>query len=156
MIRVERCLYKDASYVTNSEVKTQEFPLTLDEITPYIQDKGKEAYLAKVGNRAVGHAIVIFEKEETVCRLVSIGVDTKFRRVGVARKIIKKIIVDADVEGCSSVSILVPSYQIDDKEDPWNIEHWLWRMEFKAVGTRGVCRRYCKDYDWYVFERKIR
>lgn len=153
MIRIDRALFKDMGHITASEVATQEFPLTVDEIKTYVMDKGKEAYLATVTGRAVGHALVTYDKDKGFVTVDSIGVNPKFRRAGVGSRLLAKICIEANAEEFDRVRILVPSYAVEDKDDPWNVEHWLWRNSFKAIGSEPGCFRYGREYDWYVFER---
>jgi len=52
------------------------------------------------------------------------------------------------------VAMFIPCYLVEDKEDPWCVEEWLWKLNFKAVGTvRDGVRRYNKDFDLHIFER---
>lgn len=153
MIRIERCMFKDLGHLAAGEVATQEYPLLTDEIKPYVMEKGKEGYLAKVSARVVGHALATFDKSKSYAILDSIGVNPKFRGAGVGTKLVTHIMMSANVEGFDKVHIYVPNYAIEDKDDPWNIEHWLWRNHFKAVGVKPGCWRYGREYDWYIFER---
>lgn len=153
MIRIERALYKDLGHLTAGEIATQEFPMTLDEAKPYVMDKGRDAYVAKLSSRVVGHALVTIDESNKTTLIDSIGVNPLFRKVGVGRKMMETISLAARAAG-DSLKIKVASYLVDDKEDPWNIEGWLWKMGFKAanVETDG-CFRYGRNYDLYVFEK---
>lgn len=153
MIQVEKCLLKDLGHITQMEINTQEFPLLIDDIKPYTLEKGKEAYLAKASKRIVGYALIEFDKFKGVAFIDSIGVHPNFRKVGVGARLAKYIRTQAYAEDMVKVQMLVPSYVVDDKEDPWNILGWLRKIGFRAVGVQEGCFRYGRLYDWYIFER---
>jgi GNAT superfamily N-acetyltransferase len=156
MIRIEVCKFRDLGRVTNFEAATQEFPKNQEEVKHIFESPSKDAYCAYVGTRAVGCCLVTFDKAHGVTAIDSIGVHPLFRRIGVATKLTAHVLSVSHSDGMDKLNILVPSYLVVDKEDPWNIEHWLWRTQFKAIGTMpDPCRRYGKDYDLYVFERKF-
>lgn len=154
MIRIERAIYKDIGHLTNGEIATQEYPLTLDEIKPFCMEKGQDAYLALLSGRAVGYALAVYDKSNDFAELRSIGVLPKFRQVGIGGRLVSKICMEANADGFAKVRAYVPSYAIEDKDDPWNVEQWFWRNEFKAVGTKPGCYRYGHEFDWYIMERQ--
>lgn len=155
MIRVEKCLFKDMGHLTNMEIATQEFALTQDEVKPYVMDKGKDAWLAKVGTRVVGYVLATLDEKDNVVILDSIGVHPNFRKVGVGKRLVEHLSLQAHAAGHSKVITFVADYLIEDKDDPWNIEHWLWRMGFKAAGVmHNECFRYGRYCDLYIFERQ--
>ena len=152
MIRVEQCLFKDMGHLTNMEIATQEFPYMQDEVKPYVMDKVKDAFIAKVGARVVGYILVTYEKD--IALVDSIGVHPNFRKVGVSRKLFAHLWAKAYSNGISTIQILVADYLIEDKEDPWNLEEWLWKLGFKAVGVKSAeWYRYGRHTDVYIFER---
>jgi ribosomal protein S18 acetylase RimI-like enzyme len=156
MITIQLCKFQDLGRVTNFEAATQEFPLNQEEMKKLFQDQNQDAYAAYVGKRMVGHTLVTFHKPQGFTLITSIGVHPHFRRVGVATKMVGKIAAVSFSDGLSHLRIEVPSYLVEDKDDPWNIEHWLWRLQFKAIKTRtDACNYYGRDYDLYVFERRV-
>lgn len=155
MIKVERAHVRDMGHVTSLELHTQEYPKSTEEMKSYcmpVAGSGKQAYLALITSKQVGHALVDFNKTLKYCMIESIGVHPSFRKAGIGRKLVEKISIDAYVDGLP-VRIAVASYLVDDLEDPWNIEQWLWKLGFKAVGVGDECFRYGKLYDFYIFER---
>lgn len=155
MIRVELAQARDMGRVTSSELHTQEYPKSIEEMKEYclaVIGSEKQSYLAYIATKAVGHAFVSYSKKD--CMIESIGVHTSFRKSGVGRAIVDKITEDANKRNYG-VKIMVASYAIDDLQDPWCIDHWLWKLGFKAVGVGDVCFRYGKNYDYYIFERLV-
>ena len=152
-------MIRDLGAVSNLELTIQEYPLLTDDIKPYLIEKKHHVYLGRLNSKPVAYAFVRFDKgcdeSLTAAELVSIGTHKAFRHKGFSTAILARVCKDALAEGISSLQTLVPSYAIDDKEDPWNIEHWLWRNQFKGAGTKRGCFRYGRDYEWYVFERKF-
>lgn len=155
MIQVEKCFFKDLGKITGLEIKTQEFPFTIDEIKPYALEKSKDAYLAKAAQKVVGHALVSWDEFKRVATIDSIGAHPDFRAAGVGTRIAKYVATQAYAQDMHTLRMWVPSYAVEDSEDPWNIQHWLWKIGLKATGTKPGCFRYGKEYDWYCFERNI-
>lgn len=155
MIRFETALFKDLGHITNLEIKAQEYPFTIDEIKPYALEKSKEAYLARAANKYVGTALVSWDEFKRVATIDSIGVHPEFRAVGVGTRLLKHITTQAYAKDMHTLRIWVPSYAVEDHEDPWNIRKWLEKNGLKAAGTKPGCFRYGHDYDWYRFERNI-
>lgn len=156
MIRVSKVAFMDMGHVTTLEIATQEFPILIDELKPYWTDETKRIYRAEIGKRTVGYVILTLDIFKRVATIDNIGVLPEFRKVGVGRRLVQEVVLAARVEGIEKIQMLVASYLIEDKEDPWNIEHWLWRMEFKASGVKtDNVFRYGKWYDDYIFERQV-
>lgn len=156
MIQIEMCKFQDLARVTNFEAATQEFPLDQDEMKQRFRSPSQDAYAAYVGKRMVGCALVTFNKPKGFALIDSVGVHPHFRKVKVGTMLVDRIATVAYSDGLSKLRIEVPSYLIEDKDDPWNIEHWLWRVQFKAIAMRADAA-YCygRDYDLYVFERPL-
>jgi ribosomal protein S18 acetylase RimI-like enzyme len=156
MIRVEETHIRDMGHLTSMEIRAQEFAKTSDDIKKYFMDPygtGMQAYLARIGGKVVGYALTDFDKDAQTCWITSIGTHPNFRKAGVSRKIVDHV-ANAAAPSNLIVKMEVASYLIDDKEDPWNIEHWLWKLGFKATGTlENGFTRYGKKWDSYTFER---
>jgi GNAT superfamily N-acetyltransferase len=106
-----------------------------------------------LGGREVGFALAEMNMSGSYI-IDRVGVHPKFRRVGIGRKIIERITLEAATENINKVIAIVPSYIIDDNEDPWNIEQWLWKLGFKAGKViTDHFHRYNQDYDGYLFQR---
>jgi N-acetylglutamate synthase-like GNAT family acetyltransferase len=156
MIHVERALMKDLGHATNIEIKSQEFPLLLDVAKAYIEDSDKEICLARIGNRRVGVAFVRMDKIDKCLVIGHLAVLPEFRHNNVSNQLMKYLCKLAWLEEIPKLRIYVPSYKIDDLEDPWNIRDWLYKQGFKATGvTHNDCKRYGKEYDTYQFERVL-
>jgi GNAT superfamily N-acetyltransferase len=157
MIRVETVQARNMGSVTSLELHTQEYPKSIEEMKEYclsVVGSEKQAYLAYISTEAVGHALVVYDKKTQDCMIESIGVHLSFRKAGVGRAIVDKITEDANKRNYG-IKIRVASYAVDDLQDPWCIEHWLWKLGFKAIGVGGECFRYGKTYDYYIFERLV-
>lgn len=140
-------------HVTTLEVATQEFPLLIDDLKKYFVDDKRAAYAAHIGNKTVGYVLVTFDKAVMIVN--SVGVHPEFRRVGVGSRLIRELGFIAQVEAIKTLRMLVASYLIEDKEDPWNIEQWLWRTEFKTGKIKHeTLYRYGKWHDEYIFEKE--
>jgi GNAT superfamily N-acetyltransferase len=148
MIQVFVAQIKDMGSVTSLNFQTQEFPLDVEELRPYFFDSTKRAILAKISTKHIAFACV--SMKDGITTIDAIGTHPQFRKHGVATLIVNK--AELIVKG-NRVRILVPDYQVDDRTDPWNIEQWLWKAGFKAVGSKPGCIRYNHDYDYYIFER---
>jgi GNAT superfamily N-acetyltransferase len=151
MIHTFVAQFRDMGAVTSLNFQTMEFPLEVEEIKSYLlEDEVKSVLLAKVSTKHIAFACVSIDRLAGVTVIDAIGTHPQFRKNGVATLLVNK--ADLLVKG-NKTRILVPSYQIEDKEDPWNIEQWLWKAGFKANVTVPGCHRYNRDYDYYVFER---
>jgi len=72
----------------------------------------------------------------------------------VSRRLLNEIVELSVKRDMVKIQMLVPSYTVDDMNDPWNIAGWLLKTDFKAAGIiADGCRRYNRDYDYYVFEK---
>lgn len=154
MIRIDKCLAKDIGYVTNLEIATQEYPLSFDTLKCYALENNRDAFLARVTNKVVGYMLVDFHPDNGYSVLKSIGVHRDFRNVKIGTKLVDYAAAESKRVGINKLVTYIASYLIEDKEDPWNIEGWLWKTGFKA-GTvlHNSVWRYGRDYDVYVFER---
>jgi ribosomal protein S18 acetylase RimI-like enzyme len=132
MIKVSKVGIRDMGHVTTLEVAIQEFPLLIDELKTYFVDDNKAAYAAHIGSKTVGYVLVTLNKD--VMTINSVGVHPKFRRAGIGSRLIRELgfVAQVEVEVVKTIRMFVASYLIEDKEDPWNIEQWLWRTEFKT------------------------
>jgi GNAT superfamily N-acetyltransferase len=157
MIRVEMAAYRDLGDITTLEIKGQEFPFTLQEAQAYVLgDSQKAAFVARIAKRAVGAALISMCPADAALVADHITVHPTFRGAGVSTALLNTLSVEGSKAGMLRLRINVPSYKVEDKEDPWNLEHWLWKHGFKAKHViDGECRRYGRDYDTYVFERSI-
>jgi len=154
MIRVYKGMLRDMPHVTNLDVQTQEFALDAEEVKQWFIQIGKAVYLAQLGKREVGFALMTYDKEKGTAFIDRVGTHPSFRQAGVGRRLVERVVLEATTESAKKVQMIVPNYAIDDKEDPWNIEQWLWKLGFKAVGVlTDHFHRYGRDYDGYVFER---
>lgn len=149
MIQAFVAQIKDMGSVTSLNFQTQEFPLEVEEVKSYLFDSNKNAILAKISTKYIAFACVTIK--EGVTTIDAIGTHPQFRRHGIATLLVNK--AELIASKLNRLRILVPSYQVEDKSDPWNIEQWLWKAGFKAAGTQPGCRRYNHDYDYYIFER---
>jgi hypothetical protein len=163
MIRAYRASFADMGSVTELDWRTQEFALGPENIKQYFLTASRGAYLAKVSTKHVGFACVTFDqfvKDKPaggIVHLNAIGTLQDFRRHHIATKIIERIDIEArNAENpFHRMQMLVPAYQADDMQDPWNIEHWLWKVGFKALKSiTGACSNY-GGCDYYLFERRI-
>jgi len=154
MIRVFKAEMRDMSYVVNLDLVTQEFAMDMDAAKSYFMGKSRVAYLAQVGGKSIAYATAMFDHFTNKVLIEAVGTHPEFRRVGVSRKLVDRIGLDAHAAGIRKVAMFIPCYLVEDKEDPWCVEEWLWKLNFKAVGTvRDGVRRYNKDFDLHIFER---
>lgn len=156
MIRISKVTFADMGHISTLEIATQEFPILIDELKPYWSEEIKRVYRAEIGDRTVGYVLLTLDVFKSVVMIDNIGVLPDFRKVGVGRRLIQESELVARIEGATKLRMLVASYLIEDKKDPWNIEHWLWRMEFMAVSVKNRnVHRYGKWHDDYIFERQV-
>ena len=154
MIRVELAQARNMGNIVTLELRTQEYPKLAEEIKEHCLtvDGGKQAHIASIATKIVGYVLTAIDKETSSCIIESIGVHQEFRKSGVGRALVDKV-TEGACKRKQSLKIRVASYAITDTEDPWCIEHWLWRLGFKAIGCDGECFRYGRNYDIYLFER---
>ena len=160
MIEVCKAQLRDMPHIVRLDVQTQEFALDVEgakkwfismETPPYV---ARYPFLARLGGREVGFALSVFDKLRGAMVIDRVGVHPKFRRVGIGRKIIERVVLESVTIESDKVQMIVPSYIVDDTQDPWNIEQWLWKLGFKATVTvSDHYRRYNRDYDGYIFQR---
>jgi hypothetical protein len=155
MMQSFKVQFRDMAHVTNLNLHTQEFPFDAKQVKEYFMSHNCNPYLCKVGARHVGFALATFDKFTDAVTLDLIGSRSAFRRVHVGTNLVERICVEGHTEGFKLLRMLVPSYLVDDMQDPWNIEGWLWKLNFKATKTVPGCYRYGKDYEYYHFERRI-
>lgn len=154
MIEVCKAPLRDMPHTVRLDVQTQEFALDVDEAKKWFTKDDRAPYIARLGGREVGFALVTFDTSKGTAIIDRVGTHPKFRRVGIGRKLVERIVLEATTEGIGKVQMLVPSYIIDDIQDPWNIEQWLWKLGFKATVTApDHFRRYNRNYDGYIFQR---
>jgi GNAT superfamily N-acetyltransferase len=136
------------------EIATQEYPLLIDDVRVFFTDDMKQVFIAEIRATKIGYILMDFDRREPIVRVASVGVLPKFRHHGVGSKLMEHACTQAYAGDVRDIRINVPSYQVDDLNDPWNIDHWLWKVGFKAIGVKhGECFRYGRDYDYYVFQR---
>ena len=154
MIEVRKAQIRDMPHVVRLDNQTQEFASDVDNAKQWFTKEGVAPYLARLGGREVGFAVAWFDKPKNMAVIDRIGTHPKFRRVGVGRKIVERVVLEATTENIDEILMIVPSYIIDDKEDPWNIEQWLWKLGFKAMRViSDHFHRYNRNYDGYTFKR---
>ena len=154
MIRVEIAQARNMGDIVTLELRTQEYPKLSEEIKEYCLtvDGEKQAHIARIATKIVGYVLTAIDKKTSSCIIESIGVHPEFRKSGVGRALVDKVTEEARKRE-QSLKFRVVSYAITDTEDPWCIEHWLWRLGFKASTCGGECFRYGQNYDMYLFER---
>ncbi|MHC4704408.1 MAG: GNAT family N-acetyltransferase [Planctomycetota bacterium] len=156
MIQVRKVTRSDLGTVHMMEVKTQEFPDDIVALEAVFALPTDSAFLAFVGKRAIGYAITTHDAPHKAILIDAIGVLPAFRRNGVSRKIVDRLCIEAHTAAANKLVLSVPSYVIEDKDDPWNLEHWLWRMQFVAVKTEPGGTYYGREYEHYIFERAVK
>ena len=153
MIKIDTLWARDLGSVIDLEIKSQEFPLSLDVARTYVEAADKCGFLATIGGREVGHLLLALNQVDK-CGIIRVSVHPSFRLKGVARKLIGMANKTVFTRGLGKLRINVPSYKVEDMEDPWNIKAWLQREQFKATGVvEGEYKRYGTSYDAYIFER---
>jgi N-acetylglutamate synthase-like GNAT family acetyltransferase len=150
LIKIAKAGTRYIGHVVRLEVLTQEFPLLLDDIKPYIDQHDMDVYVAKIQDKNVGHALVTFDAQRREAIIDSIGTHPDFRNNGVSRTLLKQISRDADHH--MDVYMYVPSYTMEDTDDTmWHIEPWTWKVGFKCIGERlDEYFRYGRTWDAYV------
>lgn len=159
MIRVDRAMVRDVGRIYETEYKSQEFAFTTDEIQKYMLTPGKVAWVASIGDRTCGSLLASECLEDNAVVVDHVSVIPRFRALKVSMKMLDKASDHALAtlkSGLACLRINVPSYLVEDKEDPWNIESWLWKAQFKAMDLiSNEIKRYNQNYDCYVFERSL-
>jgi N-acetylglutamate synthase-like GNAT family acetyltransferase len=144
----------DMGHVVGMELRTQEYPMLSNDVRPYFTEAMRQVYVADIQNRLIGYLMMNFLKDKSVAVIDSIGVLPLFRNKGVGKKLVDHASTAALANTVQDIRMYVPSYVVDDMSDPWNIDHWLWKIGFKAVGVvHAACFRYGYHYDYYIFER---
>lgn len=155
MIKIEKGLFRDMGHIVMNELKGREYPLGSDVVKIFFTDESRYVFLARISDRVVGHALISENHPDSICNLFSLVVNPQFRYKGVGRKLVQAITDSCDKQ-LEKIRVYVPSYQIEDAEDPYNIHGWLNKTGFKATGVRDQdCFRYGKYYDTYIFERPL-
>jgi len=164
MIQTFKAQFRDMPYVTLLEAQTQEFSIGAEGVKAVFMGTTSAAYLAKVAKKHIGYAIVKFDQFEGEGKgagtiwLNSIGTHREFLKLDVSRKLVDKVALEAHNHASyfPSMKIVLPSYVIEDKDDPWNVEEWLWKLGFKAVGTKpDAISRYNQLFEAYTFEKVL-
>ena len=130
MIRAYRASFADMGAVTELDWRTQEFAFGTENIKQYFMTATRGAYLAKLSTKHVGFAVATFDQfvEDKpaggIVHLNGIGVHRDFRKHGIGRKLVERIDIEARnaEDPFNRMQMLVPNYQVDDMQDPWNIE----------------------------------
>ncbi len=151
---VHRGQIRDMPHVVRLDTQTQEFALDVDEAKAWFTTEDRTPYIAKLSGREVGFALaMLYESKDTVL-IDRVGTHPSFRRLGVGRRLVEHVVLEATTKNIGKVQMIVPSYIIDDMQDPWNIEQWLWKIGFKAKeSVTDHFHRYNRDYDGYIFQR---
>jgi len=155
MIRIEKVtLLKDLPHLTAIELKSQEFPLSMEVIKEACGDPKHAVYLAMIQKRAVGMAVVLFDDDLVIKRISS---HQEFRRVGVCKRILKHLNTVAWAAKLERMTIKIPDYKVCPADDPDYLGEWLYSAGFKATGkvTSGHYTRYCRHYDAYEFAKEV-
>ena len=155
MIKVEKGLFRDMGHIVTNELKGREYPLGADVVKIFFTDESRYTFLARISDRVIGHALVSENYPDKICNLFSLVVNPLFRYKGAGRKLVNTV-ADSCGDGLENIRVYIPSYQIEDMEDPYNVAGWLKKTGFKAVGINSrECFRYGKYYDMYIFERSL-
>jgi len=154
MIKIEKGMLRDLGELASIEVKAQEFPLDMLGVKDYIESPNKMVFIAKIGDRIVGHLLLGFSNEDSCAIVARLSVHPLFRNLKIGNKLLAIGSKTAFVKKLGSLRISVPSYKMEDREDPYYLKDWLAKERFKAVAV--VDREYARygtRYDAYVFER---
>lgn len=156
MIKVEKALFRDSGELVNLELKSAEFPLSVDLIKIFFTVEQRCAFVAKIGNKIVGSCLVSYDKEAESCYIASLVVHPDFRRKGVSRKLLDSMSNYASSYGLKKFQLRVAHYLVEDTEDPWNLKEWLHKVGFRFTGIQHRAMfRYGYYYDELTFERLI-
>jgi N-acetylglutamate synthase-like GNAT family acetyltransferase len=156
MIKVEKSLFRDSGEIVDLELKSTEFPLSVELIKMFFTVEEREAFIARVSKKAIGSALVSYDKEDKICYIHSLAVHPDFRCLGVSRKLLESVSSCASTFGIRKLVLKVPHYQIDDMSDPYNIREWLDKTGFKfAKLENSILFRYGVYYDEYIYERDV-
>jgi len=137
--------------IRDLEVKAFQFPLDLECVKNNMEDNDHFVYIARVGKVNVGLASCSVDHDAQTLWL-TLGVLPNFRGIGVSRKLLSEASKRGMADKMHDMKIIVPSYRIEDKEDPDYIGGWLERFEFKIAGCESdYFWHYGKLWDGYVF-----
>ena len=152
MIKIEKALFRDSGEIIDIELKSTEFPLSMELVKMFFTVDERHAFIARIGKKAVGSALVSYDKSSKLCYIHSLAVHPDFRFKGVSRKLLEGIAKYATTFGLEKYTLKIPHYQVEDAEDPYNIKEWLDKTGFKFVELRhNDMFRYGKDYDTYIY-----
>jgi GNAT superfamily N-acetyltransferase len=158
MIKVDKAMLRDMPHITTLEIKSQEFPIQPEDIKDIIGDIDREIYVAVLGKSIVGMCVVRFNRFEKGSRealIERISTHPNFRRVGVSKAVLTKLVAVAWADGANCIRIRVPEYKVSPG-DPDDIEQWLWKAGFKSGKMfRDWYVRYGRKYDAYEFTRVL-
>lgn len=157
MINTRIMMTKDLGTVQDLEIKCQDYPRDLDGLKPYVLEQNQVGFVASISKKDVGYALCSLV-EVPPCQVMEVilGTHPQLRNLGVSKKLMSEISRRAMQEKCHAIWISVPSYKIDDPNDPDYIGWWFESMELKAghVEDRHF-HRYGKWWDAYVFEAVV-
>ena len=155
-IKTRAAMVRDLTSAVSIDLKTQEYPLDLKMLSEFVEDVDKEILMASIGNRDVG--IVTLRKDIPASAWVMnrLSVHPAFQNMGVGRKLLSEVSNKAYKDRSRAIRFLIPSYRIDDLDDPEYLGDWLYGNEFKAVKCLDrVFYRYGSYWDGYIFEALV-
>lgn len=157
MIKVREALMRDLGHICNLEVKTQEYPYLTDVIKIFLDSADQKGFVASISDRIVGSALINNNVPDESCTIHRISILPNYQGIGVSKEILKHISEQAKkVKGIKKLRMHIPSYYVDDLEDPYNIREWLQHSGFKVGDVLHYdCYRYGYYYDTYTFERPL-
>jgi N-acetylglutamate synthase-like GNAT family acetyltransferase len=137
-------------------VKSLEFPPELEQLKEYIDDRERDIFLARITKRVVGLAATAINRTDEAIVIDHIATHPDFRSNGVAKKLLAHTEAVAWASNCNKLRMFVPHYLIEDKSDPWNLSHWLWKNGFNYSDMiHDAVSRYCQLWDLYIYDRSI-
>ena len=150
---VRIAMAKDLGKILDLDIKSQEYPYTLEELKEFVTDNNHVGFVASIGRRDIGYALCMLHNQRLgTC----VGVHPDFRNLGVSRSLMSKVSNYALQNGCHALQFAVPSYKIDDPYDPDYIGWWFESMELKAGSViTDYFFRYGKAWDAYIFEAMV-
>lgn len=158
IVRTRIAMAKDIGRMIDIETKSIDYPTGLESLKEYVLDANKIGLIAFIGTKDVGYAIAALTKTEMTTRMVvgRLCVSPDFRNLGVSKALMSELSKKALNERCHSIVFSVPSYKIDDREDPDYIGWWFESMELKASHVEtDFYFRYGKHWDAYLFEALV-
>jgi GNAT superfamily N-acetyltransferase len=142
---------RDLPTMHSIEVKAQEYPMDAESMKEFVTEESKFAYIAKIRDRMIGCVMCV--KKDANLIIVRLSVHPAFQNMGVGRALLSVVSKRGYVDRLEKLRIMIPSYKIDDKDDPDYLGNWLYGNEFKAVGCRDrAYYRYGEHWDGYWFE----